>query len=385
MRVLLTGGGTAGHINPALAIAEIVSRNAPGSEILFVGVRGGKEEELVPRAGYRLCYVGSMGIRRSLSPANIRAVWLALTSPYSRQTTRILEDFRPDIVIGTGGYACWPITAAAARRGIPTALHESNARPGLAVRRLQKKVDRIWTNFDVTAEQLRVRRGVVRVGNPLRGEFGAVSPGAARRELELPAGARCILSFGGSLGAEPLNAAVLDMMARLAAEHPDWVFLHASGQRDAAHTRAEFSARGLEARPGCRLTEYIYDMPRCMAAADLVISRAGAMTLSELARMGKACILVPSPHVVDDHQYHHARALADAGAAMLVEESALPGGALADAVETLLGDPARMRRMEQAIAGFAGPDANRLIWRQICELTGSAAGVRPAAPAGAGT
>ena len=148
MRVLLTGGGTAGHINPALAIAELIRRNAPGAEIAFVGIRGGKEDDLIPREGYRLYYVKSKGIRRSFSPSavvsNVQALWLAAWSPYARSTRAVLDEFRPDIVIGTGGYACWPIMAAAARRGIPTALHESNALPGLAVRKLQKKVDRIW-------------------------------------------------------------------------------------------------------------------------------------------------------------------------------------------------------------------------------------------------
>lgn len=153
-------------------------RNAPGSEIAFVGIRGGKEEDLVPREGYPLYYVRSKGIRRSLTPgailSNIGALWLAATSPYSRATCDIIRNFRPDIVIGTGGYACWPIMAAAARMGIPTALHESNALPGLAVRKLQGHVDRIWINFEGTANRLKNRRNVRRVGNPLRGGFGEI-------------------------------------------------------------------------------------------------------------------------------------------------------------------------------------------------------------------
>ena len=209
MKVLLTGGGTAGHINPALAIADMIRRNAPGSEIAFVGIRGGKEEDLVPREGYRLYYVKSKGIQRSCRPramlSNVHALWLAAASPYYKSTRSILDDFQPDIVIGTGGYACWPIMAAAARRGIPTALHESNALPGLAVRKLQEKVDRIWTNFDRTAELLRVRETVRRVGNPLRGGFGGISRSAAQEQLGLRDGERLVLCFGGSLGAEHLN------------------------------------------------------------------------------------------------------------------------------------------------------------------------------------
>ena len=151
MRVLLTGGGTAGHINPALAIADVIRRNAPASEIAFVGVRGGREEDLIPREGYPLYFVESIGFARPIwHPKNLRAWRLALRSPKASETQKILDEFQPDLVIGTGGYACWPIMKAAADRGIPTAVHESNAKPGLAVKRLKKHVDRIWINFEST-------------------------------------------------------------------------------------------------------------------------------------------------------------------------------------------------------------------------------------------
>lgn len=368
MRVLLTGGGTAGHINPALAIAEIIRQNAPGSEIQFVGIRGGKEEDLVPREGYPLNYVKSMGIRRSFSPSNFRAFWLALTSPYAKQTTRILDAFHPDLVIGTGGYACWPIMSAAVRRHIPTALHESNALPGLAVRQLQKKVDRIWINFARTAELLKVKEAVVRVGNPLRGGFGTLSKTEARRRLGIGDGQRLILSFGGSLGAEHVTTAALQMMKQLAPAYPEYLHMHASGKRDYDSARRQLAELGLSAYSGCILTDYIYDMPLWMAAADLVISRAGAMTLSELAGMRKACILIPSPYVADNHQYHNAKAMSDVGAAVLVEEDTLASGALIRAARQLLGDADRLRELEINIGAFADCDANRRIWEQIQEL-----------------
>lgn len=370
MKVILTGGGTAGHINPALAIAEIIRQNAPGSEIAFVGIRGGKEEDLVPREGYPLHYVKSMGIPRSLSPAIVKALWYAVTSPHSKQTVKILDDFHPDLVIGTGGYACWPIMAAAARRGIPTALHESNALPGLAVRQLQTRVDRIWINFEHTADLLKVKgEKVVQVGNPLRGGFGILSRQEARRRLGLPQGQRLILSFGGSLGAEHVNEAVLDMMKQFISSHPEYLQLHASGKRDHEKSKERFRELGLDSCPNCVLTDYIYDMPVHMAAADLVISRAGAMTLSELARMNKACILVPSPYVADNHQYRNAKTLADEGAAEIVEETELPKGELMHTAEALLNDPERMKQMERQIDRFADRDANSRIWAQIRELT----------------
>ncbi|MBR3894922.1 MAG: UDP-N-acetylglucosamine--N-acetylmuramyl-(pentapeptide) pyrophosphoryl-undecaprenol N-acetylglucosamine transferase [Clostridia bacterium] len=370
MRVLLTGGGTAGHVNPALAIAETVKRNCPDAEIEFVGVRNGKEADLIPREGYRLHFVESRGIRRSLSPSNIKALWLVLTSPRAKATQKILDDFSPDIVIGTGGYASWPIMKAASLRGIPTAVHESNAKPGKAIYKLRNHVDRVWINFDCTEALLKVKdpKKVLQVGNPLRNGFGALSREEARQRLGIDGERRMVLSFGGSMGAEEVNRAVIRMMADYSSQHPEILHIHATGTRDFATTSEEFRRQGLHEKSNCILTEYIYDMPLRMAAADVVISRAGAMTLSELALMGKASILIPSPHVAGNHQYRNAKELADAGAALLVEESALRENALTETVEALLGDESRQREMEQKVRAFANPDANRIIWNDILNL-----------------
>lgn len=369
MRVLLTGGISAGHINPALAIAETVRMNDPTAEIAFVGLRGGKEEDLVPREGYPLRYVRSAGLRRPLwSPANLRVAYLALISPFEKQTTEILDDFQPDIVIGTGGYACWPIMAAAARRKIPTALHESNAIPGIAVKQLQGRVDRIWINFERTADRLRDKEKILRVGNPSRGGFGRLSREEARRELGLDEGRRMILSFGGSLGAEGVNAAVIRLMKEYSSKHPEVLHVHAAGKRDYAESLRQFREARLESAENCILLEYIYDMPLRMAAADLVISRAGAMTLSELALMKKAAILIPSPNVAENHQYKNAMALVDAGAAAIVEERQLDGDLLIPTVTDLLSSPERRARMEENIAAFADADANRKIWQDILRI-----------------
>lgn len=369
MRLLLTGGGTAGHINPALAIAETVRKNDPSAVIEFVGIRNGKEADLIPREGYQLHYVESMGIRRSLSPANLKAMWMAWSSPRSKQTLKILDDFRPDLVIGTGGYASWPIMKAAANRGIPTAVHESNALPGLTVRRLQRSVDQIWINFAHTADYLKEKEKIIRVGNPLRGGFGAMTRAQAKQELGLADDRLLILSFGGSLGAEEVNRAVIRMMAEFSSQHPEVLHIHAAGKRDYPETMKAFRQAGLHLYSNCMLLDYIYDMPLRMAAADVVISRAGAMTLSELALMKKASVLIPSPYVADNHQYLNAKTLADAGAAKLVEEKTLESGALTLAVGELLEDVSARKTCEEQIAAFADADANRRIWEQIRILT----------------
>lgn len=367
MKILLTGGGTAGHINPALAIAEIVLSNRPEAEIAFVGIRGGKEEDLVTRAGYPLHFVRSRGFARPLwSPVNLKAMYLALVSPYEKQTTRILEEFQPDLVIGTGGYACWPLMAAAARRGIPTALHESNAYPGVAVKRLQRRVDRLWINFASTAERLSTKRPIVRVGNPTLGAYATLSREEARRQLGIAPDVRLLLSFGGSLGAEKVNDAVLNVMRELTSRTPNVLHLHASGKGN--YDKMQNAFLTLERSSQCILKDYVYDMPLWMAAADLVIARAGAMTLSELALLRKASILIPSPNVADNHQYYNAKALADEGAARLIEEGEELSETLTAAVRELLFDEKALASMGARAAAFADGDANRRIWQEITSL-----------------
>ena len=370
MRVLLTGGGTAGHINPALAIAETILQNDTGAVIEFVGIATGKETDLVPREGYKLHFVRSQGIKRSLSPSNFKAVWLALTSPRSKETVAIIRDFKPDVVIGTGGFTCWPIMAAAARMGIPTALHESNSLPGLAIRALQGKVDRIWINFASTKKKFFAKKKVLHVGNPLRSGFGMLSREDARGHLGIGNDKTLILSFGGSLGADEVNEAVMKLMRSTVKGNDALLHIHATGARAFEKCKARAAELGIADAENCVLESYIYDMPIYMAAADLVISRAGAMTVSELARMQKACILIPSPNVTDNHQYKNAKELADAAAASLVEEKTLAEGALEKEVGRLLASREVRAQYAERIADFAKADANRLIWEDILTLVG---------------
>lgn len=366
MRVLMTCGGTGGHINPAIAIANTIKAKIPDAEILFVGTKRGKESELVPRAGYELKFVESQGIRRSLSPANIKALFRALISPYEAKS--VIREFAPDVVVGTGGYACWPVLKGASMLGIPCAVHESNAIPGMAVKRLQKSVDKILINFDKTAEFIAKKDKIVRVGNPLAGGFSNMEKSAARAKHDIPENALCVLSYGGSGGAEFLNRIAVEVMKGYISSHRDIVFIHAAGARDYADTKARFDELGLGNCPNIRLFEYIYDMPEYMAAADVVICRAGAMTISELSMMGKACIMIPSPNVVDNHQYKNAKVLADAGAACLLEESQLDADILWKHLEALLYDVGKREAQQSAITRFADRDANERIFDELMKL-----------------
>jgi UDP-N-acetylglucosamine--N-acetylmuramyl-(pentapeptide) pyrophosphoryl-undecaprenol N-acetylglucosamine transferase len=259
---------------------------------------------------------------------------------------------------------------AASKLGIPTAVHESNALAGLAIRKLQDGMDRIFINFPQTEEQIKKqnRHKVMHVGNPLREGFGGLSYENARKKLGLRDGEQMVLSFGGSLGAERINEAMLDLMGEYAPKHPEIRIVHACGTVKYGPIYEEFCRRGLDALPNVMLTPYIYDMPTQMAAADVVICRAGAMTISELALMKKACVMIPSPNVTDNHQYKNAKALADGGAAVLLEEKDMLSGRLTQEVSALLTDGVARHSMEEAIASFARTDANKLIYDELMRL-----------------
>jgi UDP-N-acetylglucosamine--N-acetylmuramyl-(pentapeptide) pyrophosphoryl-undecaprenol N-acetylglucosamine transferase len=343
---------------PALAMADIVKANCTGAEVLFVGGERGMERELVTAAGYDIKCLRVRGLSRSLTLDNFRV--LLEMHRAAEEAKRVLLEFAPDAVIGTGGYACYPTVSAAAALGIPTALHESNAVPGLAIKRLAGRVDRVWINFPEAGRALRHARLLRVVGNPLREK-------KACEALQKSEGELCVLSFGGSLGAREINRAILALMeAERKCEKIR--HLHATGHAYFKDVKAEFVARGMALDKRFELVPFVADMPARMAWADVVISRAGAISISELAAYQKTAVLIPSPNVTGNHQYKNARALSNAGAACLLEESELPCGGLIDTVMPLLKDAARRAAMSAAIARFSVPDANKRILAEIREL-----------------
>jgi UDP-N-acetylglucosamine--N-acetylmuramyl-(pentapeptide) pyrophosphoryl-undecaprenol N-acetylglucosamine transferase len=372
MRILMTGGGTAGHVNPALAIAATLREKHPDAEILFVASAQPRDKatDLVPRAGYDLQRVHIRGLARPLwSPSNISVPFLMLRS--KGEARRIIESFRPDLIVGTGGYACWPLCSMGRKMGIPTVLHESNALPGKAVMQLRDKVDLILVNFQDTIRRLDgmgKHSPIRRVGNPMMAGFTTISREETRRALGLEPDCLYILSFGGSLGAEYVNDAVVKLAASLT-ENTNVRLIHAAGKRDYDRIRTDWDATAAGSCDRMKLVDYIYDMPVQMAAADLVISRAGAMSISELALMGKAAVLIPSPYVAEQHQLKNAMALVNEGAGVCVEEETLTSGALTRAVSALLDDPEARARMGALIRErFACPEANETIYESLMEL-----------------
>ena len=367
-RILFACGGTGGHINPALAMADTVKANDPDAVIEFVGTPNGKEKDLVVREGYVLHTVKMTGLKRSISLSNVKTAYYTLTAPVAAK--KIIKKFAPDIVIGTGGYACYPTLLAAAKLGIPTMVHESNATPGKAVKMLRHKVDKILVNFDKTIELLDVDKDKVAcVGNPVRRFFGTVNREDARDRLGIdPKYKYTVVSCGGSGGAEGINSAVLEMMKDHLVKRPDVLIVHAAGSRDYARLKESFDAAGLSEFENIKLVEYIYDMPLRMAAADVIICRAGAMTLSEVAMMGRASIIIPSPYVADGHQFINANTLYEKNAASMIEEKNLYGDTLFVELEKILNDGAFRGLCEREVQKFALKDANERIYKEICAL-----------------
>ncbi len=369
MRILMTGGGTAGHVNPALAIAATIKEKQPDAEIAFVAsaLPRDKANDLVPRAGYPLHTVHIQGMARPIwKPSNLKLPFLMAKS--KSEAGRIIDEFRPDLIVGTGGFACWPTCRMGIRKGIPTALHESNALPGQAVLKLKDKADLVMVNFEATLDRLGAGKHMVRVGNPMMPGFRESAREEARRRLGLAPDELFVLSFGGSLGAEYVNDAVVKLAAELTSN--DRVkLLHAAGKRDYDRVRGTWEQTPAGNCERMKLVDYIYDMPDQMAAADLVISRAGAMSISELALTGKAAVLIPSPYVAEQHQLKNAMALVKEGAGVCVEEHTLPSGTLTASVADLLASADKRALMGTCIREkFACPDANDRIYDHLMGL-----------------
>ncbi len=360
MKLLFTCGGTAGHIYPAIAVARVFQTRFPDAEIVFVGADGEMETRLVPREGFPIRTVTITGFSRRVKPSHILFNLKTLRNLRlsHKQAAAILDDYRPDLVIGTGGYASYPLVRAASIRNIPTMVHESNAVPGLTTKRLSKFADRVLVNFEECRQYYQHPDRVLVTGTPIRGDFFAIGRKEAREKLGLPPEKPFVLSYWGSLGARDMNHQMEEFF-RLACEEDAFCHIHAAGKAGYEWLPDRLRELGVDLtqHPDIRLVEFLYDMPTAMAAADLVISRAGASTLAELTGLAKPCILVPSPHVTNNHQEHNARALEVHGGAVVIPEAESSGRKLYETARALLADPERLKTMKLAQSRLSTPDA----------------------------
>ena len=368
MKFIFTCGGTAGHINPALAVAGRLKELMPDSRFLFIGVNGKMEMELVPRAGYEIRGLDMTYIVRGHDlhaiMKNLETVRNVARSTH--EAKKIIRDFHPDAVIGTGGYICYPVLSAAHELHIPTFVHESNAVPGLTPKLLADRIDRVMVGCEESRQYYRHPERVSVTGTPVRGEFDRVTREGAREELGLRDGEKLVLSVWGSLGAEHMNNVMGELMEKLDGRQ-GFRLIHAAGSLYFQRLTEKLQNVPLE-KNGVELREYIYDMPRLMAAADLIMCRAGASTISELSYMGKPVLMVPSPNVTNNHQEKNARVLERAGGAGVLLEGEFDANSLLRQVQELLGDEERLENMGKAMRTLAVPDACERIVNIILDV-----------------
>ena len=370
-KVIFTCGGTAGHVNPAIALAQRMQKDDPDLEILFVGAERGLEKDLVPKAGYDFKTVRISSFHRSFKPREIKhnlvSVVNLVRSP--REARTILKEFQPDVVIGTGGYASFPMVKAAAKAGIPTAVHESNAVPGLTTELLEPFADVIMVGFESCRKHYKHPEKVMVTGTPVRGDFFALTKQQAKEKLGVADGRPLVVSFWGSLGASGMNRQMVDFMA-LEAEKEPFHHIHGAGKNGYPMMLELLREKGVDLadHPALQLREYIYDMDTVMRAADLVICRAGASTISELTALGVPALMVPSPYVTNNHQEKNARALEEVGGAVVLLEKDCSGELLFRTACEILQDREKRARMERAMASLGIRDATERIYRTILEI-----------------
>lgn len=369
MRIIFAGGGTAGHINPALAIAGYVRSRQPDAEILYIGAKGGMEERLVPQAGFEFKGISVQGFKRKITPKaikdNIITVKKAISA--SADSKKIIKEFKPDICIGTGGYVSGPVLRTAAKMGIPTIIHEQNAFPGVTNKMLAKNANRVMLAVPVARKHFKEGCRFVDTGNPVRSDIITADKAQARAELGLD-NRPVILSFGGSLGARIINESLADIISRSAKDNK-YQHIHAYGQYGKWFPDL-LKEKGVNLKNAKNLDirEYINNMPVCLAAADVVIARAGAITLSEIQVQGKPSILIPSPNVAENHQYHNAMALVEKNAAVMIEEKDLTANKLTEEIDKLASDPQRLREYSENSKKMAVSDASKRIYSVIIEV-----------------
>ena len=368
MNVIFTCGGTGGHINPAIAVANILKERRPDAKILFIGAKGHMEEKLVPQAGYELVTLPGSGLSRKLNLAGIKKNINAVKCVVSAvgRCKKIIREFQPDVIVGTGGYASFPALLAGHQLKVPTVVHESNAVPGLTTKMAAAMVDRVLVCFEESVRYYKNPQRVEVVGMPVRKEFLLTDKLQAKAELGIPAHRPVLVSAFGSQGAKVMNENMADMMPLSQADGFPFHHIHAVGSFGWGWMPQRVKDNGVDYEncSALDIREYIYNMPTVMAAADVIISRAGSATCNEIAASGTPCILIPSPNVTNNHQEKNARVLEEAGGAVVVLEKDCSPEKLYELVKSLMADESRREQMASSLRGLVRTDSAE----RICDI-----------------
>ncbi len=365
MKIIMTGGGTGGHIYPAIAIANKIKEKCSDAEILFVGTKKGLESELVPKNGYPIEFVTVSGFNRKNLLKNFKTARDLMKG--NREANAIIKAFKPDIVIGTGGYVCGPVVRAAHKLGCLTFIHEQNAFPGMTNKLLEKYVEKVFLAFGDAAKYFKQKEKLMVTGNPVRKVFYYANPAAAKKALGIDENEFTVLSFGGSRGAAKLNEIMMDLFEKFnGAEGIRLYFV--TGKYYNKSIMEELAAKNIEVAENVTVMEYIDHMEKYLPAADVIISRSGALAVSEITVSGRASILIPSPNVTGNHQYFNARSVSDVGGAILIEEKDLTADLLYEKIMYLKENCDARRLMEENSRKAAPEDAAEIIAEYVLKV-----------------
>lgn len=362
MRVIMTGGGTGGHIYPAVAIADEIRRRDENAEILFVGAELGMEGELVPKSGYDIKLMPVQGFERGQILCNIGILRRLLKS--NQMAKKIIKDFKPDVVIGTGGYASAPVVKTAQKMGIPTYIHEQNAFPGVSNKMQEGKATRVFLGFAEGSKFFKHPEKHVVVGNPVRADFVNADRVKARAELGFREDDFVLLAFGGSQGAGRINKAMMKVIEAFNGVDNVKICM-GTGNYYYDIIMKELDDNGVVPEDNIMIMKYINDMPKYLAAADLVVSRSGALTVAEVTVCGVPAIFIPSPNVSGNHQFFNAQAVSINGGALIIEEKELDNNALIDTIHKLKNDPEILKDMSEKSKACGQPESVKLIYDNV--------------------
>ncbi|GGG10235.1 undecaprenyldiphospho-muramoylpentapeptide beta-N-acetylglucosaminyltransferase [Paenibacillus abyssi] len=365
MRIVLTGGGTGGHIYPAVAVGKQIQEEVPETSLLYIGTERGLESRIVPAKGIPFEAIDITGFKRKLSIDNARTILRFIKGV--KRSKQLLREFKPDAVVGTGGYVCGPVVYAAAKLGIPTLIHEQNVIPGLTNKFLSRYADLIAVSFEASTAHFNGSKRVIYTGNPCATQVLRAEPEKGCESLGLPAGSKIVLIVGGSRGAKAINDAMLSIVPELN-RFPDIHFVFVTGETYHEQILRHIAERKLSGSGNLHIRPYLHNMAQVLAAALLIVSRSGASSIAEITALGVPSILIPSPNVTNNHQEPNARRLADAGAAEMVLERDLTGALLLDKLECIIGNEDRLKKMSNAASALGMPESARMITGELLRL-----------------
>ena len=369
MRAIIAAAGTAGHINPGIAIANKIKEKEPNSEIIFIGTTRGLENDLVPREGYQLKTIEAYGLSKEISIQNFKKICKTLKA--NKKAKKIINEFKPDIVIGAGGYICGPVVWAAKKENVPVVLHESNAFPGKATKFLSKKADKILIAFEEARSRLPKSNNIVHIGTPVKiekKEYNEQQKSQILKTMQLQENLPIVLIFGGSQGAQKINEAVVGILENKF--NLNYQIVWATGPKQFDIIKDELKSKNIDINniKNAKILPYIYNMEEIMNISNIIVARSGAMTITEISNLGKPSILIPLPNVSQNHQLYNAKVLENVGAAKIILNNELTKDNLNSEIEKIISNPEQMKKMEEKALSKSVKEVQENIYKEISKV-----------------